>query len=289
MLAQYVSPAVLASVVDKYEDYLKAEIGSKEKVSILFADIRGFTSLSETLTAEKTVEMLNTYFSAMTEVIFSYHGTIDKFIGDAIMAFWGAPLPFKEHAKNAVMAAMKMHDKLSEVNQTLMEKGFDSVHIGIGINTGEVILGNIGSDRKLDYTVIGDNVNLASRLEGLTKQYGCGIIISEFTYAQIKDHIPCRIVDMVRVKGKQHPIKIYTPIICPASAADQPKVEAQLLSDKTQTAFNYYLSRRWQQALQHYQDLPEDNIRTIFMQRCRQYLQMEPPIQWNGVYTLTEK
>jgi adenylate cyclase len=288
MLSQYVSPAVLATVVDQYEDYLKAEVGSRNCISVLFSDIRGFTTLSETMEAEKTVDMLNTYFSAMTDAIFEYHGTIDKFIGDAIMAFWGAPIEIEDHAKRAVQTAIKMLDTLPDVNKIIQAKGFNPISIGIGINTGEVILGNIGSDKKLDYTIIGDNVNLASRLEGLTKVYKCPIILSEFTYHEIKDEIPCRVVDLVRVKGKQHPIRVYAPVL-QSDAQTTNQNAAFELSNITAEAFSCYLEGDWSQALQIYQRLPNDPIREIFIQRCRRYLNDSPPKEWDGIFTLGSK
>lgn len=209
MLGQYVSPQVLSEVVDRYEDFLKAEVGGREHITILFSDIRGFTSFSESLPPDKVVEMLNHYFSVWSDVIFKYGGTVDKFIGDAVMAFWGAPIKTEDHAVKAVTAAAEMVQKLPEINAELVRRGFASIRIGIGINTGYAILGNIGSEKKLDYTVIGDTVNLASRVESLTKNYACDILITEYTYSELGGAVPCRLVDTVKVKGKEIPVKIY--------------------------------------------------------------------------------
>lgn len=208
MLGQYVSPQVLSEVVDKYEDFLKAEVGSREQITVLFADIRGFTNISEGMPPDRVVEMLNYYFSVWSDVIFKYGGTVDKFIGDAIMALWGAPIKTADHASKAVRAALEMRERLKEVNRTLGEKGFPPVRIGIGINTGEAVLGNIGSERKLDYTVIGDTVNLASRLEALTKEYGCDILISESTATEID--VPTGFVAEVKIRGKEKPVRIFS-------------------------------------------------------------------------------
>ena len=230
----YVSLAVLGTVVDHYHDHLDAEVGSEEDLSILFSDIRGFTSISEAVSANRVVEMLNHYFSAMTAVIFGQRSTIDKFIGDAIMAFWGAPIREAQHADLALTAAIEMCRRLEEVNRWLAENGYPPTQIGIGINSGKVILGNIGSVQKLDYTVIGDNVNLSSRLERLTKQYGVAIIISEQTYEKLHSPPPCYLLDRVRVKGKQAPIRIYTPIF------DQSFDEAQPLAQLSHDTFDAY-------------------------------------------------
>jgi adenylate cyclase len=209
MLGQYVSPQVLSEIVDKHEDFLKAEVGSKEQVTLLFSDIRGFTTISEGLPADRVVSMLNHYFSVWSDVIFKHGGTIDKFVGDAVMALWGAPLRTEDHAENAVRAASEMVQRLPEINKVLGEMGLSPIRIGIGIHTGEAILGNIGSERKLDYTVIGDTVNLASRLEGLTKTYSCDILVSGATYERIKGAIECSHVDTVKVKGKDIAVDVY--------------------------------------------------------------------------------
>jgi len=283
MLGQYVSPAVLGTVVDTYEDHLNAEVGSEEELSILFSDIRGFTSLSEAMPPDKVVEMLNHYFSAMTEAVFERRGTIDKFIGDAIMAFWGAPLREAQHAELALQAAMEMHARLKQVNEWLQAHDYPAIQIGIGIHTGPVILGNIGSVQKLDYTIIGDNVNLASRLEGLTKQYGATIVISEMTHRKLQQPVPCYVLDLVRVKGKQVPIRIYAPIL------DLEQSDAERQAGLCQRAFDAYLQQDWPTAIELYQQLPEGVLRSTFVERCRSY-QRQPPRQgWDGVFTMTSK
>lgn len=288
MLAQYVSPNILAEVVDKYEDYLRAEVGSKEHITILFSDIRGFTDVSETLPPEKVVEILNLYFAAMSDVIFKYEGTLDKFIGDALMAFWGAPIRVEDHARRAVSAALEMHQRLEEVNARLATHGHPGIHMGVGINTGDVILGNIGSEKKLDYTAIGDNVNLASRLEGLTKEYDCPVLISEYAYAALGDGMPCSIVDQVRVKGKQRPIRIYRPL-APPDAPEDALRKATHVAHATEKAFKLYLGREWKQALAAYEQLPECRVRDIFIARCRNYIASAPAPGWDGVYVMATK
>lgn len=288
MLAQYVSPNILVEVVDKYEDYLRAEVGSKERITILFSDIRGFTNVSESLPPEKVVEILNVYFAAMSDVVFEYEGTLDKFIGDALMAFWGAPIRVADHARRAVSAALEMHRRLEAVNARLTAEGSPGIRMGIGINTGEVILGNIGSEKKLDYTAIGDNVNLASRLEGLTKEYDCELLISENTYAELGGEFPCAIVDQVRVKGKQRPIRIYRPL-APPGAPEEVLRKATALARETERAFDLYLNRQWAKALAAYEKLPESRTRDLFTARCRSYIESAPAPEWDGVYVMTSK
>jgi adenylate cyclase len=178
----------------------------------LFSDIRGFTTLSETAPPEKIVEMLNVHFTHMADIILKHNGTIDKYIGDAIMAFWGAPVPTKDHAEKAVLAAMEMAGALKDVNRELKERGLDmEVKIGIGLNTGVATIGNIGSEKKKNYTVVGDTVNLASRLESITKEYNSLIVLSEYTYERIKDRIDCSVLGNVKVKGREQPVTIYAP------------------------------------------------------------------------------
>lgn len=291
MLGQYVSPAMLASVIDSGGSVLKAEVGTRERLSILFSDIRGFTSLSEHLPAEQVVEILNGYFSGMVDIIFDNEGTLDKFIGDAIMAFWGAPIKLDDHAARAVTSAMHMTRWLEEFNHQLKRDNLPQLAIGVGIHTGEVILGNIGSERKLDYTVIGDNVNLASRIEGLTKPYGAAVLISEDTFGELDGAAICRIVDQVRVKGKKLPTAIYEVL----ALEDDPsaiKEHARTVSTLTGSAFNLYLNGQWSEAEGAYRTLgatfPGDPLADIFVERCVQYRDT-PPSSWDGVYTLRTK
>jgi len=286
VLAQYVSPAVLAEVVDKYENYLGAEVGQRENITVLFSDIRNFTTLSESLPPEAVVEMLNIYFSAMTDVLFAHQATIDKFIGDAIMAFWGAPIRDEQHALQAVRAALGMLHALQDVNTRLTARGLAPISIGIGINTGEAVLGNIGSEKKLAYTAIGDNVNLAARLEGLTKLYGCPVLITENTCAPARAEFPCRLIDSVRVKGKTHAIRIYAPL---AVAGAQELAAARSLCEATACAFEHYQQRRWQAARAGYEALPTDRLREVFIARCHEYELLPPAADWDGAHTLGSK
>jgi adenylate cyclase len=211
LFTQYVSKDVLDEVLHNYEEYLKSSAGQKVEITVLFSDIRGFTSISETAPPEKIVEMLNIHFSVMAGIILKHNGTIDKYIGDAIMAFWGAPVHRSDHAERAVLAAQEMLEGLKEVNATLKERGFDlDLDIGIGINTGVATIGNIGSEIKKNYTVVGDTVNLASRLESITKDYRTPLIFSEYTYEKIKKTVDCNLLGNVKIKGREQPVFIYT-------------------------------------------------------------------------------
>ena len=213
LFTQYVSKDVLDEVLHHYKDYMKSSLGQKVELTVLFSDIRGFTTFSENTPPERIVEMLNTHFSRMAEIILRHNGTLDKYIGDAIMAFWGAPVPTSDHPERAVTAALEMLDALKDVNEVLKEKGFDlDLKIGIGINTGVATIGNIGSEQKLNYTVVGDTVNLASRLESLTKDYNSALIVSEYTYERIKNKIPCEPLGVVKVKGREKEVTIYRPL-----------------------------------------------------------------------------
>jgi len=289
MMGQYLSPAVLSILVDNQEDFAKAEIGSKENITMLFSDIRSFTNMSEKLSAEKVVELLNYYFSSMTDSIFAHEGTIDKFIGDAIMAFWGAPIKTADHADKATLSALDMIARLEEVNVWIKAKGLDPIKVGIGIHTGDAILGNIGSVNKLDYTIIGDNVNLASRIEGLTKQYGVPLLITEDTFQQLQTDIPCLIVDMVRVKGKKIPIKILLPLSYSANPSESDKQKVKQRVENSDKAFQYYLDQQWHNAITILNELPDEPVHQILRERCENYQKTPPEKDWDGVFTMTSK
>ncbi len=210
-IRQTFSKFVSKSVVDELlKDPDKLKLGGEKKIlTVLFSDIRGFTTISERLTPEALVEHLNEYLQAMTDIVFKYLGTLDKYVGDEIMAFWGAPIPQDDHAVLAARAAVEMMRVLEGLNKKWAAEGKPELHIGIGLNTGDMVVGNMGSSSRMDYTLMGDNVNLGARLEGTNKIYSTDIIISEATYEYIKDHIIARELDLIRVKGKELPVKIF--------------------------------------------------------------------------------
>ncbi|WCL48726.1 adenylate/guanylate cyclase domain-containing protein [Leptospira sp. GIMC2001] len=184
--------------------------GSKREITIFFSDIRGFTTISEALGPEELVQLLNEYLSAMTEIIIEYKGTIDKYMGDAIMAFWGAPVPLEDHAYYSCIAALAQMDYLDRIlKPSWIARKVPVIDIGIGLNSGPAVVGNMGSSHRMEYTCMGDTINLGSRLEGSNKMYGTNIIISEYTYEKVKDKVIARELDLVKVKGKTQPVRIY--------------------------------------------------------------------------------
>ena len=183
--------------------------GKNREVTIVFTDIRDFTAFSEKHTPEEVISQLNEYLSVMIDVIFEYEGTLDKFIGDAIMAVWGAPLCHDDDAFRAVRAALQMQKKLGELNEKWKSEGKEALKIGIGINTGTAIAGNIGNLRRMEYTVIGNSVNMASRIEGLTKEYKIPIIISESTYQRVHEHVTVIKLESVKIRGKSESVPLY--------------------------------------------------------------------------------
>ncbi|TSC91627.1 MAG: adenylate cyclase [Parcubacteria group bacterium Licking1014_17] len=208
LFGKYVSKSVLNEILKNPD---KVKIGGEEReITVLFSDIRGFTTLSEKMESVKLVSMLNRYFEAMTEQIIKYNGVLDKYIGDAIMAFWGAPIADEKQADNAIKAAKAMLKSLVKLNEELAAEGFPEINIGIGLHSGIATVGNFGSRARFDYTAIGDTVNVASRLEGLNKEYGMNIIISEITKQNIKENYEFKRIGNVTVKGRQEPINIYT-------------------------------------------------------------------------------
>lgn len=205
------SKFVSKSVVDELlKNPSMLKLGGEEKdITVLFSDIRGFTSISEQLTPEDLVLHLNDYLQAMTNIVIKYHGTLDKYIGDAIMAFWGAPLKQENHALLCCKAGLEMLESLDPLNEEWIAAGKPPLNIGIGINTGKMVAGNMGSNSRMDYTIMGDSVNLGSRVEGVNKQYKTRLIITEYTYEQVKEHVIVRELDLIRVKGKKQPVTIY--------------------------------------------------------------------------------
>lgn len=205
---KYLSPKVVDQLVEN-----PPELGGVDKdLTVLFSDIRSFTTLSESMSPQELVNHLNTYLTAMTDVIFEYGGYLDKYVGDEVMCFWGAPLPQPDHAVRACKCALRQMERLHELNEQWPES--IRINIGIGLNSGIMTVGNMGSPSRMNYTLMGDNVNLGARLEGTNKEYGTNVIISEFTYGLVKDHFLTRELDNIRVKGKNKPVLIYELVEC---------------------------------------------------------------------------
>lgn len=277
----YVTPAVVHQIL---KDPNALKLGGEQRVlTVLFSDIRGFTTISESLTPEGLVHLLNEYLTEMSDVIFRHDGTVDKYIGDAIMAIYGAPLPQEDHPLKACLTALDMMDELRKLQVSWEGRGMPRLDIGIGVNTGEMVVGNMGSERRFDYTVMGDAVNLASRLEGLNKQYGTHIIISEFTQEWVQDRLICRELDCVRVKGKARPVTLYEVL---GRKEDGPLPGGWI--DIFSQGLSYYRELEWERAMECFQDVlalkEQDTPSLIYLERCR-VLQASPPGEgWDGVF-----
>lgn len=278
--SNYVSADLVAQIM-KNPDSLKLG-GEKREISILFSDIRGFTSMSEKLSPEDLVQLLNEYLNPMTMIVLEEKGTLDKYIGDAVMAIYNAPLDVVEHADHACRSALKMMARLSELNRSFAERGINSIDIGIGVNTGDAVVGNMGAAMRFDYTAIGDNVNLASRLEGLNKMYGTHIIVSESTKMQASDDLPFREIDLVAVKGKRQPVPIYELMVCDDSA----------LRGEFGDALRLYRNGEFAKALPVFDKLhiqKNDQVSSIYVARCKEFISEPPTAGWDGVFVAKSK
>jgi adenylate cyclase len=275
------------------EEMLKAKgnygmLGDDRAMTVLFADIRSFTSISEGMKASELKEMLNAFFTPMTEIIFKHKGTIDKYVGDLIMAFWGAPLKDKNHAQHALAAALDMQETITKMAPELAARGWPTIQMGIGLNSGIMSVGDMGSKFRRNYTVLGDEVNLASRVESLTKFYGVNIMTTEHTQALQKQYA-LRLLDKVRVKGKQQGIHIYEVVDRIKNAS------ADLLQEleEHQQAINLYFSQQFDEAKELfdklYEKFPQTKIYMIYLERLAAFKVMPPPADWDGIYIHTTK
>ncbi len=284
---RYVSPQIVKQLLTKPE--LVKLGGSKVNVTVLFSDIRSFTTLSENMDPQELVNFLNEYLSEMTRIIFNYNGVVDKYIGDAIMAFWGAPIEDEKHPEDACNTAIEMLEKLELLNKKWREEGKPEIRIGIGINTGEVTVGNMGSDVRFDYTVMGDNVNLASRLEGINKQYGTSIVISENTKKEVEENFILRKLDKVAVKGKKKPVEIYELI------GKKGKIESDIIKGIKlfEKGLDLYFEKKFAEAIKYfaaaYKVNDKDNAAKVFIERCKSLLKNPPPDDWDGVFIMKTK
>lgn len=286
MFGQYVPARHIDEMLRATSDY--ALRGEDREMSVLFADIRNFTSISEGLTAARLVQLLNTYFTPMTEIIFKRRGTIDKYIGDLIMAFWGAPLRDKNHARHAIQAALEMQQKTKEFHQFLQENKLPEIKIGIGISSGIMSVGDMGSQYRRNYTVLGDNVNLASRIESLTKFYGVSIIVSENTQKDQPSFV-FRKLDRVRVVGKQNAIEIFE-VLCTTE-----ELTSTLTRELTEyhAALHAYYEKDFEKALAAMEALkaehPHKKIYSIYIERIHELIKNPAPENWDGVFVHATK
>jgi adenylate cyclase len=286
IFGQYIPKELVSEMSHSEHEYsLKGE--SKE-MTVLFSDVRGFTSISETMSPEDLCELINEILTPVTHTIHQHQGTIDKYIGDAVMAFWGAPLDNENHAHNAVTAALSFAPVINQINDRFKEKGWPNIEMGIGLNTGVMNVGNMGSEFRMAYTIMGDAVNLGSRLEGLTKQYGVQIIVSETTKYATPD-IAYLELDRVRVKGKKEPVSIYEPLGLNNSLTTQ-----QLsIIEKHDIALSDFHQQNWQQAKSAFITLselhPEKLLFKLYLERIDEYLLTPPETNWDGVFTHKSK
>ena len=260
--------------------------GSAQLASVLFSDIRSFTTLSEALGARQTVGFLNEYFTEMIEVIFGHKGILDKYIGDAIMAVFGAPFQTPEDADNAVSAANEMIRALALLNARRAAQKEPEIHIGVGVSTGELVSGNIGSLKRMDYTVIGDTVNLASRLESATKYYGVQVLFSQFTLEKLRPGRRLRELDLIRVKGKIKPVAVYEGL---DYHSDDAFARLKPVFAAFASGLSAFRARRFQEAHDIFAAAPEDGPSRLYVERCRKYIETPPDDAWDGVWVMTGK
>lgn len=281
LFGQYVPPELVDEMAKAPTQYsLEAE---SRELTVLFSDVRGFTTISEGLAPRDLSELMNLFLTPMTEVIHDSRGTIDKYMGDAIMAFWGAPLADADHARHAVEAGMKMLARLPEINQEFRARGWPDVHIGVGLNSGLMNVGNMGSEFRMAYTVLGDAVNLGSRLEGLTKTYGVPIIVNETTRELVPEYA-YRELDRVRVKGKAKPVAIFEPLCRSEELDAEWKKELKLYGD----TMRLYRSQQWDMAELNFVNLQRMSrspaLYKMYAARIAHFRQHPPAADWDGVF-----
>ncbi len=286
MFGQYIPPEVVAEM-DRQGKEISLE-GEHREMTVLFSDIRNFTPIAERLQPKELTALINEFLTPLTKVIHANHGTIDKYMGDAVMAFWGAPLTDEEHALHAVQASLDMVEVMRTLRADFANRGLPELTIGIGINSGPMIVGNMGSEFRVGYTVMGDAVNLGSRLEGLSKQYETGIVVGEHTVVKVSNY-RFRELDRVRVKGKLEPISIFEPICPEDKLTDRRRTELE----SYERALEAYRENDWDKAGQAFEMLsmtyPGIGLYRIYTGRCAFYRQHPPPAGWDGVFSYTTK
>jgi len=281
LFGQYV-PSELVDEMSKNPGSVSME-GESREMTILFSDVRSFTTISEGLDAKELTLLMNEFLTPLSRIVYKHRGTIDKYMGDCIMAFWGAPLPDPTHARNAIIAGLEMLATLKTLQPHFKERGWPEIHIGVGINTGRVSVGNMGSEVRVAYTVMGDEVNLASRLEGITKQYGVGIIVGENTRNLVKEFL-YRELDHVRVKGKDKPVAIYEPVALASDASKALQDEVRLFHEVRRL----YRKQDWDQAELQLMNLqrisPNNALYEMYAKRVVSFRKTPPGSDWDGVF-----
>lgn len=287
MFSQYVNKQVVQELLSN-PDKLKLG-GDKKNVTILFSDMAGFTTFSEGKSPEELVRFINGLLHEMTELIMHHSGTLDKYLGDAVMAFWGAPLEQEDHAYRACLTACEMQKKVSEISREWVQKGEKPLHIRIGLNSGDVIVGNVGGEKHKNYTVMGDNVNLASRLEGANKEYNSAIMISESTYEAAKNFVLVRELDSLRVKGKTKPTKVFELIGMKGESEAEERLKS--LVDYN-SALELYKQKNFAEASKLFQKCfsdVQDFTSKMYLERATAYVENPPGDDWDGVFVMKTK
>lgn len=284
---QYLSPKIIDIIT---KDPSKLKLGGEERrVTIFFLDIAGFTTMSESLHPNQLVEVMNDCLSQFSKIIFQHDGLINKYIGDCIMAFWNAPADQPKHATQACLAALDCVKALTDINKRFQDKGLPSIDCRVGINTGIVVVGNMGSYERFDYTVMGDAVNLASRLEGANKQYNSRIMISDTTFELAKADIEARDLDLIRVKGKKEPRKVFE-LLCRKGEMSSAQEKGR---DLYHEGLRLYRDQKFEEALDTFQEvvnfLPGDHLTYVYQERARTFKINPPPPSWDGVFELKTK
>ncbi|QWD61814.1 CHASE2 domain-containing protein [Polynucleobacter sp. MWH-UH25E] len=288
LFGQYVPPELVDEMAQNPANFNME--GESRELTILFSDVRGFTTISESLDAKTLSEFINAFLTPFTQVIYAHRGTIDKYMGDCIMAFWGAPILDADHARHGVQSAFEMLKAMERLNDEFIKRGWPPIKVGIGLNSGRVSVGNMGSEIRLAYTVMGDAVNLASRLEGITKEYGAAIIIGEETYKKLPDLV-AREVDKVRVKGKDIAVKIYEPLGFEGAVSEEKLVALKLFEQALQS----YRRQDWDVAQSQFETLLHQHCSTgevlyeLYLERIPQLRANPPGEDWDGSFTFTKK
>ncbi len=286
LFGQYV-PGEVVEEMAKNPERVSME-GESREMTILFSDVRGFTSISESLDPRQLSMLMNEFLTPLSRVVYKHRGTIDKYMGDCIMAFWGAPLADKDHARNAILSGIEMQETLKALQSRFKERGWPEIQVGVGINTGRVIVGNMGSEIRVAYTVMGDEVNLASRLEGITKQYGVGIIVGENT-RNLANEFLYRELDHVRVKGKDKPVAIYEPVALIGEAGRALHDEVKLFHEMRRL----YRRQDWEQAELQLMNLqrmsPDSALYRLYAERVVYFRKNPPSEDWDGVFVFHTK
>jgi len=285
--SEYVAPELVAEMAENPETYTME--GEERELTVMFADVRDFTSISEGLQPNELREFINIYLTAMSENIRDSHqGTLDKYIGDCVMAFWGAPVHFPDHATRAVASALLMQKTAAKLNLDFLARGWPSLKIGIGLNTGTMRVGDMGSKIRRAYTVMGDAVNLSSRLEGITKIYSVGIVVGEATKLAAPTYA-YRELDRVRVKGKNEPVAIYEPI----GLVSELNANQRTTLTQWQNALDLFRAQNWDQAEQILLELqraqPDIGLYKLYLDRIANYRKQAPEADWDGVTTYKRK